>query len=265
MLDVTNPRTLGRSICIITGASRGFGRALAHEVSRWLQPGSVLLLVARSETLLQELKGELWSFIVDQQSAVHCVAADLSTREGLDETVRVARQEAVTEMDRVLLINNAASLGNLSNFATFTGIDEVNSYLSFNVSSALVLTAGILQAFPRVPLQQRSVVNVSSTFALRPLPSWVLYCTAKAAREMMFRVLAEEQPHVKVLSYSPGPMDTDMQRDILRLTGVKNHLLPCQESAEKLVKLLLDDDFVSGTHLDFFELKKLTSRDDTTM
>nr|XP_040051498.1 sepiapterin reductase b isoform X2 [Gasterosteus aculeatus aculeatus] len=231
MLDVTNPRTLGRSICIITGASRGFGRALAHEVSRWLQPGSVLLLVARSETLLQELKGELWSFIVDQQSAVHCVAADLSTREGLDETVRVARQEAVTEMDRVLLINNA----------------------------------GILQAFPRVPLQQRSVVNVSSTFALRPLPSWVLYCTAKAAREMMFRVLAEEQPHVKVLSYSPGPMDTDMQRDILRLTGVKNHLLPCQESAEKLVKLLLDDDFVSGTHLDFFELKKLTSRDDTTM
>lgn len=219
------------------------------QVSRWLQPGSVLLLVARSETLLQELKGELWSFIVDQQSAVHCVAADLSTREGLDETVRVARQEAVTEMDRVLLINNAgephvsfstlfcppapshdpgllsialtliplfrfiptflsifpaASLGNLSNFATFTGIDEVNSYLSFNVSSALVLTAGILQAFPRVPLQQRSVVNVSSTFALRPLPSWVLYCTAKAAREMMFRVLAEEQPHVKVLSYSPG-------------------------------------------------------------
>ncbi|XP_040051498.2 sepiapterin reductase b isoform X2 [Gasterosteus aculeatus] len=231
MLDVTNPRTLGRSICIITGASRGFGRALAHKVSRWLQPGSVLLLVARSETLLQELKGELWSFIVDQQSAVHCVAADLSTREGLDETVRVARQEAVTEMDRVLLINNA----------------------------------GILQAFPRVPLQQRSVVNVSSTFALRPLPSWVLYCTAKAAREMMFRVLAEEQPHVKVLSYSPGPMDTDMQRDILRLTGVKNHLLPCQESAEKLVKLLLDDDFVSGTHLDFFKLKKLTSRDDTTM
>ncbi|KAM8885703.1 sepiapterin reductase b isoform 1-T4 [Spinachia spinachia] len=254
MSDVTNHQTLGRSICIITGASKGFGRALAHEVSRWLEPGSVLLLVARSETLLQELKGELQSFIVEQHAAVHCVAADLSTRGGLSEAVMVARQEAVHEIDRVLLINNAATLGDLSNFASFTDIDEVNSYLAFNISSALVLTAGMLQVLPCVPHVRWSVVNVSSTFALQPLPSWVLYCTAKAAREMMFRVLAMEQPHVKVLSYSPGPMDTDMQRDIMRLTGVKNHLLPCQESAKKLVKLLVDDDFVSGTHLDFFKL-----------
>ncbi|XP_068422415.1 sepiapterin reductase b isoform X2 [Clinocottus analis] len=254
MSNITNHSTLGRSICIITGASKGFGRALAHKVSCWLEPGSVLLLVARSETLLQELKEELQSFTEEQQLVVHCVAVDLSKREGVNETIRVARQEAVNEIEHLLLINNAASLGDISHFGSFTNLEEVNSYLSLNISSALALTAGILQVFSCTPLMRRSVVNISSALALQPLPSWVLYCTAKAARMMMFRVLAKEQPLVKVLIYSPGPMDTDMQKDILRLTGVKHHLLPAQESADKLVKLLLDDDFVSGANLDFFDV-----------
>lgn len=95
-------------------------------------------------------------------------------------------------------------MGELSQFTTFTNLDEVNSYLSLNVSSALALTAGMLQVFPCRPGLRWSVVNVSSVFALQALPSWVLYCTAKAARKMMFSVLAEEEPNVKVLSYSPG-------------------------------------------------------------
>lgn len=83
-------------------------------------------------------------------------------------------------------------------------MDEVDSYLSLNVSSALSLTAGLLQVFPRRQGLRRCVVNVSSLCALQPLPSWVLYCTGKAARAMMFRVLAEEESDLRVLNYSPG-------------------------------------------------------------
>lgn len=81
---------------------------------------------------------------------------------------------------------------------------EVNSYLSFNISSALSLTAGVLEVFPRRQELRRCVVNVSSLCALQPFPSWVLYCTGKAARDMMFRVLAEEEPDLRVLNYAPG-------------------------------------------------------------
>ncbi|XP_071337793.1 sepiapterin reductase b [Trachinotus anak] len=250
----TNPRTLGRGICIITGASKGFGRALACEVTHLLDPGSVLLLVARSGTLLQELKEELQSFTDQQQLTVHCVAADLSTREGVNETVRMAKHEAVNDIDHVLLINNAGSLGAISRFESLSDLERVDSYLSFNISSALVLTAGILKTFPCRPGLRWSVVNISSAFALQALPSWALYCTAKAARKMMFSVLAEEEPNVKVLNYSPGPLDTDMQEEIQRLTGISHHLFPCQESAAKLMKLLLDNDFSSGAHHDFFEV-----------
>lgn len=109
----------------------------------------------------------------------------------------------------LLSVSLPASLGDISRFVSFTDFDKVNSYLSLNVSSALTLTAGILQVFPCRPGLRWTVVNISSVFALQAIQSWVLYCTAKAAREMMFRVLAEEEPNIKVLSYSPGTVYTD--------------------------------------------------------
>ncbi|XP_047446763.1 sepiapterin reductase b [Mugil cephalus] len=247
-------RTLGQCICIITGASKGFGRALAHEVVQWLKPGSILLLAARSGTLLEELKDELQGSTEEKKVLIHCITADVSTEKGVNEIVRVAKLEAANDLEHVLLINNAATLGDLSPFASFTDPDEVNSYMFLNVGSALVLTAGILKVFPRRPDLRWSVVNVSSVFAVEALPSWVLYCTAKAARKMMFGVLAEEEPNVKVLSYSPGSLDTEMQQDIKRMTGVCHHLMPCHVSAAKLLKLLLDNEFPSGAHIDFFEV-----------
>jgi sepiapterin reductase len=45
------------------------------------------------------------------------------------------------------------------------------------------------------------------------------YCCGKASREMFFRVLAEENPTIKVLNYAPGPVDTDMVSDVITSTG----------------------------------------------
>ncbi|XP_076005658.1 sepiapterin reductase b [Genypterus blacodes] len=249
-------KILGRCFCIITGASKGLGRALAHQVAPSLQPGSALLLVARSGALLKELKEEVQSSSLAQGLAVRCVEADLSTKAGVDETVRVVEQEAVNDLDHILLFNNAASLGDVSRSAqSFINPDEVNSYLFLNVSSALALTAGILQAFPRRAGLRWTVVNLSSSFALKASANMVLYCAGKAARDMMFRVLAEEEPSVRVLNYAPGAMDTQMLQQLRRWTGiVPRRLLSCQESAAKLVNLLLDNEFSSGVHLDYFDI-----------
>uniref|UniRef100_A0A8C6UMJ3 Sepiapterin reductase n=1 Tax=Neogobius melanostomus TaxID=47308 RepID=A0A8C6UMJ3_9GOBI len=243
-------KDLGRCLCVITGASKGFGRSLAQQMPCVLQTGSVMLLVARTARLLQELKAELDTHVL----LVHCVEADLGTAEGVNKTVEVAKKENVNDFDHVLLINNAGSLGAISQFSSFTDLAEVNAYISFNISSALALTAGLLQAFPQRPGLRRTVVNMSSVLAHQPLPLWVLYSTAKAARDMMFKVLAKEEPNVKVLNYSPGPVDTEMQREIFQQTGVSRELLPCQKPGAKLLKLLLDSDFCSGTHLDFLDL-----------
>ncbi|XP_051758899.1 sepiapterin reductase b [Ctenopharyngodon idella] len=261
-------RDLGRALCIITGASKGYGRTLAFQMSRLLKPGSVLLLVARTADQLNEVKEDIVTLYGGQNKPdVRCVQADLEKTEGVEKTLQAAKETPSSEMDHLLLINNAGSLGDISRFAqTFTDPAEVNRYLSLNVSGALSLTAGVLQAFPRRLGLRRTVVNISSLCALKPFPSWVLYCTGKAARDMMFRVLAEEEPDVRVLSYAPGPLDTDMQLQARRFSGdltlrrsfssmcSDGQLLSCQESGAKLMKLLLDDDYPSGAHLDFYEL-----------
>ncbi|XP_019408917.1 PREDICTED: sepiapterin reductase, partial [Crocodylus porosus] len=196
-----------------------------------------------------------------------CVPADLGTAAGL-QRVRDAVRDLPGEagLERLLLINNAGSLGDVSKFfVDFTSPDEVNSYLAFNVTSALCLTSSILKAFGKRPGLHRTVVNISSLCALKPFKSWTLYCTGKASRDMMFQVLALEEPDVRVLNYAPGPLDTDMQELARTKTGdaelrqfffdhkESGQLLDCSVSAQKLVTLLLDDTFSSGVHIDFYE------------
>lgn len=107
LFDKTS-RDLGQVLCIITGASRGYGRLLALQISSLVQPGSALLLVARSEEHLREVQKEI------QQSetgvtglAVHCVRADLSRKEGVEHTVRMAKDAGRLAFNHLLLINNA--------------------------------------------------------------------------------------------------------------------------------------------------------------
>ncbi|XP_017295613.1 sepiapterin reductase a [Kryptolebias marmoratus] len=259
---------LGRVLAVITGASRGFGRAVAKDVSRSVRPGSVLVLVARSGPELRALQAELIQSEAGRAGLqVEVVVADVGQKEGLEEVLRRSKRAFTEEITHLVLVNNAASLGDVSHFMKdFTNMAEVDSYLSLNVSSALCLTAGVLQAFPRRPALRRTVVNVTSLCALQPFPSWGLYCTGKAARDMAFRVLAEEEPDLRVLSYSPGPLDTAMQAEARSKTADPNikqsfsdlfaqgQLLTCEESCSKLMKVLLEDSFTSGAHIDVFDV-----------
>ncbi|NXG27415.1 SPRE reductase, partial [Dromaius novaehollandiae] len=161
----------------------------------------------------------------------------------------------------------AGSLGDISkSFVDLTDLHEVNSYFAFNVSSALCLTSTALEAFGKRPGVSRTVVNVSSLCALKPFKNWALYCSGKAARDMLFQVLALEEPDVRVLSYAPGPLDTDMQLLARTQTGdpeLRQHLqglqesgqlIDCAVSAQKLLKLLEEDTFRSGAHVDFYDV-----------
>ncbi|KAM9841161.1 sepiapterin reductase a [Aulostomus maculatus] len=259
---------LGRALCIITGASRGFGRTIAREMSRLVKPRSVLVLAARSGDELRALQVELAESEVGRAGLeVECVVADLARMEGVESVLRASKEAFSEHTEHVILVNNAGSLGDISRYSReFTNMAEVDSYLSFNVSSSLCLTASVLQAFPRRPGLRRSVVNITSLCALQPFCSWVLYCTGKAAREMMFKVLAVEEPDLRVLNYSPGPLDTAMQTLARSRTAdpslrksyadmfAQGQLLSCEASCAKLMKLLLEDKYTSGDHIDVYEV-----------
>uniref|UniRef100_A0A8C3E5Y6 Sepiapterin reductase n=2 Tax=Corvus moneduloides TaxID=1196302 RepID=A0A8C3E5Y6_CORMO len=260
--------------CVVTGASRGFGRSLARLLAPQLGPGSVLLLLARSAEALTELAAELRAGSATGSATgsaglrVQCVAADLGCEEGL-RTAGAALRELLQDASfgRLLLVNNAGSLGDVSkSFLDLTDLEEINTYFSFNISSALCLTSTALRAFGARPGCSRTVVNISSLCAREPFRSWALYCAGKAARDMLFQVLALEEPGVRVLNYAPGPLDTDMQLLARTKTGdpgMRQHFQRLQEngqliessvSAQKLLQLLQEDSFPSGAHLDFYDI-----------
>ncbi|XP_054489842.2 sepiapterin reductase [Agelaius phoeniceus] len=271
------PGRWAATACVVTGASRGFGRSLARLLAPQLGPGSVLMLLARSADALAELATELRAGATGSATGsgpgssglrVQCVPADLGSEEGLRRAGAALRELLRDEsFGRLLLVNNAGSLGDISkSFLDLTDLEEINSYFSFNISSALCLTSTALRAFGARPGCSRTVVNISSLCALEPFPSWALYCSGKAARDMMFRVLALEEPGVRVLNYAPGPLDTDMQllaRSKTGDPGLRQHfqrlqeqgqLIPSSVSAQKLLQLLQEDSFPSGAHVDFFDI-----------
>ncbi|XP_041494106.1 sepiapterin reductase isoform X1 [Microtus oregoni] len=104
---------LGLTVCVLTGASRGFGRALAPLLARLLSPGSVLLLSARSDSALRQLEEELGT----QHPGLRVVraAADLCTEAGVQHLLCAVRELPRPEgLQRLLLINNAGTLGDVS-------------------------------------------------------------------------------------------------------------------------------------------------------
>ena len=99
----------------------------------------------------------------------------------------------------------SGSLGDVSKgFLNVTDPAEVNNYWTLNLTSMLCLTSGTLNAFPDSPGLSKMVVNISSLCALQPYKGWALYYAGKAARDMLYQVLAAEEPGVRVLSYAPG-------------------------------------------------------------
>ncbi|XP_033920668.1 sepiapterin reductase [Melopsittacus undulatus] len=262
----SDPRRWGPVCCVLTGASRGFGRSLARLLAPRLGSGSVLLLLARSAAPLAALEAELRGSSPGLR--VRCVAADLGCEQGLRQA-EAAMREVLPSVPtgRLLLIHNAGSLGDISkSFLDLTDPDEINNYFAFNVTSPLFLTSHALQAFGKRPGSNRTVVNISSLCALKPFKSWALYCSGKASRDMMFQVLALEEPDIRVLNYAPGPLDTDMQLLARTETGdpeMRQHfqslqesgqLIDCTVSAQKLVTLLEEDTFPSGAHVDFYDI-----------
>lgn len=114
---------------------------------------------------------------------------------------------------------------------------------------------------------------MSSLAAVQAFDSWGVYCAGKAARDMYHKVLAEEQKKnparatMRVLNYAPGPLDTNMQKEIRESPLVdkptqeffiqmrdNNQLVDPNASSDKLIALVAAGNYESGSHVDYFDI-----------
>ncbi len=195
-------------LVILTGASRGLGRALAEQL---LAPGRLLLTVSRHpDPSLQEAAAQ-------RGSALEQWALDLAHGVGA-----AARLEAwLHKQDRgrftaATLINNAGLLGRVGPIQDGDA-ESIAAALRVGLEAPALLAAAFLRATEswNVP---RKVLNVSSGAGRRAIAGWSVYCAAKAGVDHLSRVMALDEARrpngAKVVSLAPGVIDTDMQAQL---------------------------------------------------
>ena len=183
---------IAQPTALITGASKGLGRALAGALAA---RGWRLVVDARTPgSLAAELPG----------AAV--VAGDVT-----DPGHRGALAAAVDALGRLdLLVNNASDLGP-SPLPALAGypLEALRRVYETDVVAPLAL---IQVMAPRLRAAGGIVVNVSSDAAVEPYPGWGGYGSAKAALDQLSAILAAEEPDLRVYAVDPGDMRTDMHQ-----------------------------------------------------
>lgn len=183
---------------IITGASKGLGKALAHQLAA---KGYELLLVARSEKMLTELAEEITA--TNQVKAVS-LALDLSDAQSSRTIFEWCQKK---QFSPSVLINNAgyACWG----FFESMPIDQQEKMLQVNTGSLVNLTHAMLPVLKKHPAAY--IMNIASTAAYQAVPTMALYAASKAFVKSFSRGLRYElrNTNVSVTCLSPGPMATN--------------------------------------------------------
>ncbi|MPZ52105.1 MAG: SDR family NAD(P)-dependent oxidoreductase [Acidimicrobiia bacterium] len=183
---------------IVTGASKGLGRALANGLA---EQGWKLVIDARSAKDLEETAAHL-----SNQTSVVAVRGDVSDPNHHFELV-----EAVDSLDGSvdLLVNNASTLGT----TPLPQLSELDAEAFSRVlETNLVAPLRLFQTVAGRMALGGVVINISSDAAVEAYPGWGAYGASKAGLDQLSAVLAAENPDLHVYAFDPGDMRTDMHQ-----------------------------------------------------
>ena len=215
-------------LAVITGASRGLGGALAHAL---------------------ELRG--WDLLVDARDAAALDAAVGGRTRAVpgDVTDPAHRSRLVAAAadggGASLLVNNASTLGaSPQPELAHLNDDVLNDVLTTNVLAPHALARDLL---PQLLAHHGCVVNISSDAAVEPYAGWGAYGASKAALDHLTRVLAVEQPTLRVYAVDPGDMRTRMHQDAFPGEDISDR--PPPEASVPGLLALIDGDLPSGRYV----------------
>lgn len=204
---------------IVTGGSRGFGRALAALLTT---EGWTVIVDGRDEATLREappgavpVSGDVT--VPDHRAALVDAAYDRSGR--LD-----------------VLVNNASTLG-LSPLPPMSSypVRDLRAVYEVNVVAPLALAQ---LALPLLRASEGAIINLTSDAAVEAYPGWGGYGQSKAALEQLGAVMAAEEPQVRIWSLDPGDMRTQMHQEAFPGDDISDR--PGPETVAPAVVHLLD-------------------------
>jgi NAD(P)-dependent dehydrogenase (short-subunit alcohol dehydrogenase family) len=211
---------------IVTGASRGLGRALTRTlVSR----GWIVVVDARDTRALAEAS--------EGEPNVLAIPGDVTSESHLRALVEAAGDS----ID--LVVNNASALGPSPQPALAEyPLDVLRRVYDVNVIAPLAL---VQLALPRLSAGAR-ILNLTSDAAVEPYEGWGGYGSSKAALEQLTAILGAEHPDVRVYAVDPGDMRTQMQQEAFPGEDISDRPPP-EESVPGLLTLI-EGDLASGRY-----------------
>jgi NAD(P)-dependent dehydrogenase (short-subunit alcohol dehydrogenase family) len=211
---------------IITGASRGLGRALAEALA---ERGWRLVIDAREAGTLNEVATDL-----ARTTDVVALAGDVSDPEHRQSLIAAAGQ-----VD--LLVNNASILGpSPQPHLEAYPLDVLQRVYEVNVLAPLALIQLALKAgTPRI-------VNVTSDASQEPYEGWGGYGSAKAALDHSTAILAVERHDLRVYAVDPGDMNTRMHQEAFPGEDISDRPEPVTSVPGLLA--LIEGDLPSGRY-----------------
>ena len=192
---------MGKQVVLITGASRGIGRAIAIEFAKqhW-----ITVICARNYTALSTVAEE-----ITQVGGTQCLFRSFDIRDSITP-LAIEIMEQYGRIDA--LINNAGmSLKKPFNDMDRWALEEI---IETNLTAPMWLTRTIL---PYLQKQEQAwIVNVLSSAAKFGFPQMVAYCVSKHGLLGFTQALAAEleNTNVKVVGVCPARVDTEMHRKI---------------------------------------------------
>jgi short-subunit dehydrogenase len=201
-------------VAVVTGASRGLGRALAGALA---DSGYQLIIDARNAAALEAAATDLAR---RHPGCVTAIAGDIA-----DPAHRADLAAAAGELGGAsLLVNNAGTLGAspLPALADYPA-DQLLAALDLNVVAPIALTQVLLPDLRRLG---GAVLNVTSDAAVEAYAGWGGYGAAKAALEQASNVLAAEESALRVWWVDPGDMRTQMHQDAFPGEDISDRQLP---------------------------------------
>ncbi|HTX00425.1 MAG TPA: SDR family oxidoreductase [Acidimicrobiales bacterium] len=223
---------------IVTGGSKGLGKALATELAR---QGWSLVIDGRDGTVLDASATEMTLLAQGAGASLVAIPGSVTDAGHRHELVAAARHLGALD----LLVNNASTLGPspLPALADYP-LEALRAVFETNVVAPLALTQA---ALPLLRSSTRGrVLDVTSDAAVEAYPGWGGYGASKAALEQLSAVLAAEETQLRVWWLDPGDLRTEMHQ--LAFPGEDISDRPPPEDVAPLLAALVASDLPSGRY-----------------
>lgn len=226
---------------IVTGVSRGLGASIAKYM---IESGIHVIGLSRREN-------EALHVIASENNIEYeHIVCDLTDLDMLTQIIGQIKSNIVKqELSHLYLVNNAAAVQPIKRATEITA-DEIKMHYQVNVLAPMILMNSFLKECEDTNFIG---VNITSGAAIRAKYGWSGYCSSKASLDMYTKTVALEQieqetPH-KIIGFSPGIMDTDMQAEI-RSTGEPQFVDVETFKNYKAENLLSETDVVASVLVD---------------